>query len=101
MPSFKNVIPEAQMAKPTSGTTITKADLEARAVYESFVKQVPNGQAGIVTLTEGDNSRGVAMRLRHAAKRLHKDIGKMVVRDGEVQFTVVNAKANGASAPAA
>ncbi len=101
LPMF-STIPEAQMAKPKPGSSISSEQRELRAAFEKAVEGVTPGNAGIVGISEDMNARSISMNLRHAAGRLGLEVYGAVVTDTEVQYKVRKPQANGnAAAPAA
>jgi hypothetical protein len=55
--------------------------------YEKFVEGVPSGRVGKLVPSRGETSRGVALRVSRAGKRMNKSINTWVV-DDTVYFSV-------------
>ncbi len=55
--------------------------------YEDYVNSVKSDEAGKLTPEEGETTRGLALRISRAAKRVGKSADTWV-RDGAVYFVV-------------
>jgi hypothetical protein len=69
-------------------TRSTKAVLEAQRQYENFIQSI-NGDVGELVLSEGEQLRGIKVRLRRAASRLSREI-EIWDANGHVYFRVVS-----------
>ncbi len=81
-------IPEAQMAKGKSYNSTPAAVKEVQNWYDAFVSSIKPGQAGSIEVGEEVNAKSIRMNIRHAANRVGVTIGKAVVTEDAVQFTV-------------
>ncbi len=66
-----SVIKESDAPHPARQTGRLAARMRE---YEKYVEGVPNGRVGKLVPGRGETSRGVALRVSRAAKRLHKSI---------------------------
>jgi len=69
-------------------TRSTKAVREAQEQYERFIQSI-NGDVGELELSEGEQLRGIKVRLRRAASRLGREI-EIWDADGRVYFRVAS-----------
>jgi hypothetical protein len=61
---------------------------EAQEQYERFIQSI-NGDVGELELSEGEQLRGIKVRLRRAASRLGREI-EIWDADGRVYFRVAS-----------
>ena len=66
----------------------TKAIRDAQLQYENFIQSI-NGDVGELELAEGEQVRGVKVRLRRAANRLGREI-EIWDTSGRVYFRVTS-----------
>ncbi len=69
-------------------TRSTKAVLEAQRQYDNFIQSI-NGDVGELVLSEGEQLRGIKVRLRRAASRLSREI-EIWDANGHVYFRIVS-----------
>lgn len=91
MPEFITTIPVEQMKQAPAKSNESAAQRAVKEFYEGMINLVPDGQAGIVQLTQAeidtkDGRRGVKLRLRKASQRIGRYIVKMVDDGAEIQF---------------
>jgi hypothetical protein len=78
-------VPEREAPKPTRQTGRLAARMRE---YENYVTAVKSGHVGELAPEKGESSRGLALRVSRAGKRIGKSIDTWVV-DGKVYFKVV------------
>lgn len=80
-----SVVSEREAPKPTRQTGRLAARMRE---YENYVTAVKGGQVGKLAPAKGESSRGLALRVSRAGKRIGKSVDTWVV-DGKVYFKVV------------
>jgi hypothetical protein len=73
-----SVIKEADAPRPTRQSGRLAVRMRE---YEKFVEGVPAGRVGKLVPSRGETSRGVALRVSRAGKRVNKRVNTWVVDD--------------------